>query len=138
MRNVLFFLALVIWGCGAPVKDESLKSLNGLWEIEKVTLADGTTKDYKISEIVDRFEFENGRGTRTKVRVSFGGEYPAASQPDSVFVVRQDDQVFIDHKAQHIKWREEVLALDSLQLVLRNPQGIEYRYKKHVPMNLKP
>ena len=138
MRYFSIFLCLLLAGCSAPVKDDSLRHLEGLWEIEQVEMADGSQKDYKISEIVDKFNLDKKKGTRTKVRVNFGGDYPAAAQPDSVFITRLEDKVFIEHKAQHIRWREEVVELDSLHLVLRNPQGIEYRYKRHVPMNLKP
>ncbi len=126
-------------GCSGPANDDSLRHLNGLWEIEQVQLADGSVKDYKISEIVDKFNMEGNRGTRTKVRVNFTGDYFVAAAPDSVFVTSgEGGKITIEHRAQYIKWTEQVIKLDSSHLVLRNAQGYEYRYKRHVPMNLKP
>ena len=140
MRTYILFLPiLILAACTKPVSREDISHLEGIWEIEKVTLADGTDQDYKVSEIVDRFAMEELRGTRTKVRVSLDGNYQAASRPDSVTVsFDPEKKAILRHKAQYIKWQEEIVELDSATLVLRNQQGIEYRYKRHVPFTIKP
>ena len=138
MRTLFIILVLALASCSRPVTQEQITYLNGLWEIEQVTLVDGSTRDYKVSEIIDEFSISKNHGTRKKVRVSLVGNYPDAAAPDSVIVRIEKDRAVLAHKAEFIRWEEEIVELDSTRLVLKNKQGITYQYKRHAPFELKP
>ncbi|MBC8645207.1 hypothetical protein H9W95_17800 [Flavobacterium lindanitolerans] len=64
---LLLFAAVVTIACNQNVSKEDAKKLNGYWEIEKVILADGSEKDYKINTTYDFFEIGNNyKGFRKK------------------------------------------------------------------------
>ena len=54
---VLFFLSIL--SCKSDVKPEDLQQLNGFWEIEKVQMPDGSTKEFKINEIKELLKEKN-------------------------------------------------------------------------------
>ena len=51
----LLFATLII-SCAQKVSKEETQKLNGYWEIEKVLLADGSEKDYKVNLMYDFFK----------------------------------------------------------------------------------
>jgi hypothetical protein len=55
---ILFFLGTIGLSCKQKITDTDLQHLNGYWEIEKVTLPDGDTKEYKVNETIDYFQIE--------------------------------------------------------------------------------
>lgn len=132
------FALVVLASCQdqkAAVVNVSL--LNGYWEIEQVTLADGSKKDYKMNETIDFFEVKNDSGFRKKVKPQLDGTYVVNDVDEKVKIEKSAQGTFIHYKTNYSKWKEKIKSLTKEQLILVNDQNIEYQYKKPIPFTLK-
>ena len=136
-KCVTVVLTLILWSCGQQVKPTDLAKVNGYWEIEKVTLPDGTEKEYTISEIIDRFELKNSKGFRQKVRPQFDGTYISAGGPEKIESAFENRHAFLKYTTDYASWKEEVVEISPEKLVLKNEQDVEYHYKKFIPIDVK-
>lgn len=129
-------LSLLFVSCKQEIKPADIAKLNGYWEIEKVVLEKGEEKEYKMNETFDFFQIKNNKGVRTKVAPQFDGTFLTTDTFENVTVRFAGEQVFLDYKTDYAKWSEEIISLSDEQLVVKNPQKIEYHYKKAAPINL--
>ncbi|MCR4032262.1 MULTISPECIES: lipocalin family protein [Flavobacterium] len=138
MRNtfMILVLSLLFVSCKQEIKPADIAKLNGYWEIEKVVFEKGEQKDYKMNETFDFFQIKNNKGVRTKVMPQFDGTFLTTDTFEKVNVRFAGEQVFLDYKTDYAKWSEEIISLSDEQLVVKNPQKIEYHYKKAAPINL--
>jgi hypothetical protein len=133
----LLLFTFVLISCHKSVTKEDLKKLNGYWEIKKVTLADGTTKDYKVNETIDFFEVKNNVGFRQKVMPQFDGKFKTNGFKELIKVIEKDNAFFIEYTTKYGKWKEEIIAIEDSILVLKNKDNLEYTYKKFKPFSFK-
>lgn len=134
---LLLFIMLILTACGQKVSKEDAKKLNGYWEIEKVIMADGSEKDYKINTIYDFFEIGNNyKGFRKKVSPQLNGKFLADDTSEAVEIVEKDGKVYLDYKTEYAKWQEELKSISEDKMTIINQQKIEYQYKKATPINL--
>ncbi|MBE8727026.1 lipocalin family protein [Flavobacterium hungaricum] len=138
MKNtfMVLILSLLFISCKQEIKPADIAKLNGYWEIEKVVLEKGEEKEYKMNETFDFFQIKNNKGVRTKVAPQFDGTFLTTDTFENVSVRFAGEQVFLDYKTDYAKWSEEIISLSDEQLVVKNPQKIEYHYKKAAPINL--
>ena len=134
---ICFFVFVLATGCKKEITSSDLTHINGYWEIEKVTMSDGSHKEYRVNEIIDYFEMHDGKGFRKKVRPQFDGKYKSAGEPEAISVTFKDGKAILHYSTQYMEWQEEVEVLNSDQLILQNQEGTEYRYKRAVPFNIK-
>ncbi|MCY1489665.1 hypothetical protein D3C87_656510 [compost metagenome] len=134
---LLLFITLMLTACGQKVSKEDAKKLNGYWEIEKVILADGSEKDYKINTTYDFFEIGNNyKGFRKKVSPQLNGKFLADDSSEAVEIVEKDGKIYLDYKTEYAKWEEELKSISEDKMTIINQQKIEYQYKKATPINL--
>lgn len=138
MKNtfIVLFCSLLFVSCKQEIKPADIAKLNGYWEIEKVVFDKGEEKDYKMNETFDFFQIKNNKGVRTKVMPQFDGTFLTTDTFENVSVRFVGKQVFLDYKTKYAKWSEEIISLSDDKLVVKNPQKIEYHYKKAGPVNL--
>ncbi|AWK07224.1 hypothetical protein HYN56_24535 [Flavobacterium crocinum] len=138
MKNtfMILVLSLLFVSCKQEVKPEDIAKLNGYWEIEKVVFDKGEEKDYKMNETFDFFQIKDNKGVRTKVMPQFDGTFLTTDTFENVSVRFAGEHVFLDYKTDYTKWSEEIISLSDKELVVKNPQKIEYHYKKAAPINL--
>ncbi|WP_125723230.1 lipocalin family protein [Flavobacterium ustbae] len=138
MRNTFMILVLSVLfiGCHQKIKQDDVAKLNGYWEIEKVVFAKGEEKEYKMNETFDFFQIKNNKGVRAKVMPQFDGTFLTTDTFENVLVRFAEEQVFLDYRTDYTKWSEEIISLSEDKLVVKNPQNIEYHYKKSGPVNL--
>jgi len=130
-------IALVLVSCHSNIKKEDLSKLNGYWEIKKVTMENGETKDYKVNETIDYFELNNNIGFRQKVMPQFDGKFKTNDLRESIKVFEKDHSYFIQSQTDYGKWNEEILTLEDSTLVLKNQQNLIYTYRKFKPFLIK-
>lgn len=140
MKN--FFLSLFTLVLLASCQDQKavpvdVSLLNGYWEIEQVTLADGSKKEYKINETIDFFEIKKDSGFRKKVKPQLDGTYLVNDVDEKFKIEKSAKGTFIHYKTNYLKWKEQIKSLSKEQLILVNDQNIEYQYKKPIPFTLK-
>lgn len=111
--------------------------LNGYWEIEQVTLSDGTKKEYKINENVDFFEIKKDSGFRKKVAPQLDGTYLVNDSEEKIKIEKSADGTYISYKTDYATWKEKIKTLTKEQLILENDQNIQYQYKHPIPFTVK-
>jgi hypothetical protein len=138
MKNVfrIVLIALLLVGCKNKIVPEDVAKLNGYWEIEKVDLADGEDKNYKINESYDFFAMKNNEGIRKKVMPQLDGTFIVNDSYENVLVRFDKDKVYLDYATDFAKWSEELIALTDDELVVKNAEKKEYHYKRTGPINL--
>ncbi|MXO05107.1 MULTISPECIES: lipocalin family protein [Flavobacterium] len=138
MKNafIVLFCSLLFVSCKQEIQPADIAKLNGYWEIEKVVFEKGEEKEYKMNETFDFFQIKNNKGLRTKVMPQFDGTFLTTDTFENVSVRFAGDQVFLDYKTKYTKWSEEIISLSDDKFVVKNPQKIEYHYKKAGPVNL--
>ena len=133
---IVLFCSLLFVSCKQEIQPADIAKLNGYWEIEKVVFEKGEEKEYKMNETFDFFQIKNNKGLRTKVMPQFDGTFLTTDTFENVAVRFAGDQVFLDYKTKYTKWSEEIISLSDDKFVVKNPQKIEYHYKKAGPVNL--
>ena len=134
---LLLFVALVVTACGGKVSKEDTQKLNGYWEIEKVLMADGSEKDYKVNMMYDFFKIgKDYKGFRKKVTPQLDGKFLADDSAEAVEITEKDDKIFLSYKTDYATWKEELKSISEDKMVILNQQNIEYHYKKATPINL--
>ncbi|MBO9584129.1 MAG: hypothetical protein J7574_08220 [Flavobacterium sp.] len=138
MKNtfIVLFCSLLFVSCKQEIKPADIAKLNGYWEIEKVVFEKGEEKEYKMNETFDFFQIKNNKGVRTKVMPQFDGTFLTTDTFENVSVRFAEGHTFLDYKTKYAKWSEEIISLSDDKLVVKNPQKIEYHYKKAGPVNL--
>lgn len=111
--------------------------LNGYWEIENVTMADGSKKEYKMNETIDFFEVKNDSGFRKKVKPQFDGTYLVNDTYERVQIIKSVEGTFISYKTDYTAWKEQIVALTKDQFIVENEQKVQYKYKKPIPFSVK-
>ncbi len=134
---VLLLVSLVAFSCGQTVSDKDLAKLNGYWEIEEAVMADGTKKEYIVNPTIDYFELKGKTGFRKKVMPQFDGSYRVNDLSEKITIVKDSGKTYISYTTEYAKWKEELIALDDKELVVKNQHDIEYHYKKPQPFSLK-
>jgi len=138
MRNtILIFAVFLLAACSHKVDKADISKLEGYWEIKKVTMADGSEKDYKINETVDHFEMKGDSGIRKKVTPLYDGRYLVNDASEKVKVVFKGDKAFLDYTTSFTKYEDEILTLTNEELVVKNSEKIQYVYKRPVPFSVK-
>ena len=134
---VLLFVSLIAFSCGNSISDEDLTKLNGYWEIEEAVMADGNKKEYTVNPTIDYFELKGSKGFRKKVMPQFDGTYRVNDLSEKIAIVKDGGKTYISYTTEYAKWKEELLALDDKELVVKNQHDIEYHYKKPQPFSIK-
>jgi len=132
---LLLFVSLFA-ACSNPIKPSEITKINGYWEIEKVVLPDGSEKDYAINDTYDYFEIKDNEGFRKKAIPQFNGTFLTNDVSEKVKVVFENQKPYLEYTTDYSKWKEELLEITDLVMVLRNTQKNEYHYKKAGVLNL--
>jgi len=132
MRNsILIFTLLLFTACSKSIAETDLVHINGYWEIEKVILPDGETKDYKINENLDYFFIKKQSGFRKKVLPQLDGTYLTNDVEETVKVSFEKGDCLLNYKTDFASWQEEVVDLTAEKLVLKSlSNNLVYHYKK--------
>lgn len=65
------------------------------------------------------------------------GTYRTNDLSEDISIVAEGGKTYISYVTEYAKWKEEILELDSENLVLKNEQDMEYHYIKPEPFTLK-
>ena len=135
-KVVTFGIFLMLVACQNKVSQEELTLLNGYWEIEKVTLANGQTKEYKVNTTIDYIEVKELSGYRKKVYPKFDGTFDTSNDAEQFTIIVQQDRFEIHHKSELSEWAEVLKSLDENSFSVTNAENITYYYKRFEPINV--
>ena len=137
MRHLYtLILCLALVGCRDKIEKSDLNLITGYWEIEKVTLPDGSKKEYPVNTSIDYMEVNGLKGFRKKVQPKFNGTYDTSNDAE-LFTIYERDGVFImNYKTELSEWQEKIVSLSENNLSLSSEDNITYHYKRFEPINI--
>ena len=137
LKNIyLVFITLVILGCSKDPK-AFVPHLSGYWEIDEVTLSNGTKKVYNYNDTVDYIEITDSLiGFRTKLKPNFSGTYETSTDKERIVIQIENDSLHLMYSTPFSNWKETVLNANKDQLLIINTNKDMYLYKRYEPLNL--
>lgn len=118
-------------------KIDNFHALEGYWEIESVTLVDGTKKDYTFSNTIDYISInDNLTGFRKKLKPSFNGTFETSKDAEIFSIVIENDSLNLYYETPFDNWKESILKINDQQFVSINKNKIIYTYKRYEPISL--
>jgi len=136
-KTYLLLLIVTILSCS---KDPAsfIVHLNGYWEIQEVTLSNGTKKTYTYNDTVDYIEISDSlTGFRTKLKPSLTGTYETSTNKERIDIKIEKDSLHLMYTTPYANWKETVLNANENQLLIINTNKDMYLYKRYEPLNLK-
>jgi hypothetical protein len=135
VKNAIFgfLLIMILLSCNSDAALEKVDNLNGYWEITKAELPEGITKEFKYSEIVDFIEVDSLTGFRKKVRPQIDGSFITTNDEEVFEVKFENDSINLYYTTPYANWKETVISSEENELVVINPRGIIYTYKRFTP-----
>lgn len=132
------FLIILLTALSCSNNPQSfIEHLNGYWEIDEVTLPDGTKRDYNYNATIDYFKITDSlTGYRTKLKPNFDGSYSTSNDTEVFKIIIENDSLQLYYTTPFSKWKETVLNATETQLLIQNEQKIRYLYKHYEPLDL--
>ena len=135
-KYTILICSFILLNCSNNPSDY-VEYLNGYWEIDEVTLADGTKRDYTYNDTVDYLSInESLTGFRKKLKPSFDGTYSTSDDAESLELKIENDSLHIYYSTPYAEWKETVLKATNDQLLIINNQNIKYLYKRFEPIKV--
>lgn len=132
----LLLFTIILTSCSKN-PETLIPHLTGYWEIDEVTLADGTKRDFNYNETIDYISVTDSlTGFRKKLKPSLDGSYTTSEDAENLKVVIESDSLFIHYKTPYAEWRETVLNANDEQLLILNNEKVLYLYKRYEPLTL--
>ena len=136
MKRLLFLIVLICYSC-SDNPENYLEHINGYWEIEEVTLQDGTVKQYKFSETIDYIHINDSlKGFRKKLNPGFNSKYVTSKDAEGITAKVENNSLNLYYKTPYAGWKETVLMASSTQLKISNVNKDVYLYKRYESLEL--
>ena len=137
LKYVVFGIVfMVLESCGKN-PETLLPHLSGYWEIESVTLADGSKKQYSFSNSIDYIEINDSlMGFRKKLKPNLMGEFKASNDNEQIKAAIEGDSLNLYYSTEFDQWKETVLNANEKQLVIKNTDNNIYTYKRYKPLEI--
>lgn len=137
MKKIILYTALTfVMACGKN-PESFIPHLEGYWEIDEVTLVDGSKRDYTYNETIDYLNVTDSlTGFRKKMKPNFNGTYTTSEDSESLKLKIENDSLHIYYTTPYAKWKETVLKATDEQLLIINDQKVKYLYKRFEPIDV--
>lgn len=136
MKKYGIILLILIFSCSKN-PETLLTHLNGYWEIEEVTLENGTKKQYQFSETIDYISINDSlKGFRKKLKPGINDTYFTSDDAEAITLKIEDNQLNIYYKTAYAEWKETVLEASEKHLKVSNENNTIYLYKRYTPIRL--
>ena len=126
----LSLLVFIFMSCGNDHLKEKISLLEGYWEIQSVTLPNGTARDFTINSTVDFIELNGENGVRKKVQPQLDGSFIASKGAEKFEAVYKNDSLFLQYNTPYANWTEVVLEIKSNSFTIKNSDDKIYTYKR--------
>ncbi|WP_298761287.1 hypothetical protein [uncultured Psychroserpens sp.] len=133
---LLIFVSITL-GCSKD-PETFMIHLEGYWEIDEVTLSDGSKRDYRFNNTIDYIEVSDSlTGTRRKLKPNLLGKYETSKSVESFHIKLENDSLNIYYKTPYANWKETVLnATENELLIINNTNKDMYLYRRYEPLDL--
>ncbi|WP_179348663.1 lipocalin family protein [Winogradskyella pacifica] len=136
MKNYFWLLCLFIFSC-SPNPEIYIEHVEGYWEIEEVTMANGSKKEYKFNETIDYISVNDSlKGFRKKLKPGINDTYFTSDNAETIQLKIEDNKLNIYYTTPYANWTETVLEATPTQLKIVNEDENVYLYKRYTPIKL--
>ncbi len=136
MRKFSFILLILIFSCSKN-PETYIEHLNGYWEIEEVTLANGSVKQYQFNETIDYISINDSlQGFRKKLKPGINDTYFTSDDAEAITLKIENSKLNMYYKTSYAEWKETVLEASEKHLKVRNENKDVYLYKRYTPLHL--
>ena len=138
MKKLVFlFFTISIFSCSNN-PETFIPYLEGYWEIDEVTLHNGTKRDYTYNDTIDYIEVSDTlTGTRRKLKPNFQGTFETSKSLETFSIKIENDSLNIYYKTPYASWKETVIDASNNQLIIINNTNKDvYIYKRYEPLDL--
>ncbi|WP_178989158.1 lipocalin family protein [Winogradskyella schleiferi] len=134
--TLLIVIAIVLFSCSEN-PETYIPHVEGYWEIEEVTMADGSKKEYKFNETIDYISVNDSlKGFRKKLKPGLNDTYFSSDDAEAIELKIEDNALHIYYTTPYANWKETVLEATSDQLRIINENENIYVYKRYTPIKL--
>ena len=135
MKNICYLILLLIITSCSQSDTETLKNINGYWEIATIENTAGQVKEFGMSQNIDFFQIkEDGTGVRKKVQPNALGQFTTSQSSENINVVNENDLLQLEYTTNFDTWRETVRKATKEELILINKDGLIYTYRRYKPL----
>ncbi|TXE05788.1 hypothetical protein ES711_14565 [Gelidibacter salicanalis] len=135
MKKIILCSILVLVMSCSNNPEGFVTHVSGYWEIDEVTLADGSKREYTYNDTVDYFSVTDSlTGFRKKLKPSFDGTYTTSDDAESLTLKLENDSLNIYYSTPYANWKETVIKATEDQLLIVNEQNVRYLYKRFEPI----
>ncbi len=135
--GIFIVFILLIAGCQKIDKELLISSLPGYWEISKVELKDGTTKEYTVSTTIDFIKITTqNKGFRKKLQPNLVGKFFGSGDVETFEIIEDETGFWLHYSTNLMNWKERIININQEQLVIQNKEGLIYHYKRYKPMEI--
>jgi hypothetical protein len=136
-KHICYLLfTLIILSCSKD-PEALIPHISGYWEIEEVTLSDGSKKSYTYNDTIDYIEITDSlTGFRTKLKPNLSGTYETSTDKERIDIKIENDSLHLMYSTPYATWKETVLTANKDQLLMVNTNKDMYLYKRYEPLSL--
>lgn len=136
-RLLILVITLALFNCSNN-PNELIPHISGYWEIDEVTLSDGTKKDYNFNDTIDYIELSDTlSGFRRKMKPNLFGTFETSRSEETFDIKIENDSLNIYYKTPYAEWKETVLNANETQLIIINNTNKDvYIYKRYESIDL--
>lgn len=136
MKKLIWLLSIVLLGCSEN-PETYIQHLEGYWEIEEVTLADGTSREYTFNETIDYISLNDSlSGFRKKLKPGINDTYYTSDDAESLKIKIENGDLNLYYSTPYAEWTETVLKATPERLKIKNADNNVYLYKRYTPIKL--
>lgn len=136
-KNLLFIILMPsIFSCSKN-PETYIEHLEGYWEIEEVTMADGSKKEYKFNETIDYISLNDSlKGFRKKLKPGINDTYFTSADAETLELKIEYNKLNIYYYTPYANWKETILEANAKKLKILNENKTVYLYKRYTPINI--
>lgn len=138
MKKLIGLLVLIsVFSCSKN-PETFISHLHGYWEIDEVTLSDGSKRDYNFNDTIDYIEVSDSlSGFRRKLKPNLFGAFETSKSKETFSIKIESDSLNIYYKTPYAEWKETVLNANESQLIILNNTNKDvYIYKRYESLDL--
>ncbi|MFC0605456.1 lipocalin family protein [Winogradskyella pulchriflava] len=137
MKKSLWLICLLIISSCSVNPETYIEHIDGYWEIDEVTLSNGTTKQYKFNETIDYISINDSlHGFRKKLKPGINNTYFTSGDSESLTLKIENNSLNIYYSTPYAQWKETVIEASNDYLKIVNENNDVYLYKRYTPINL--
>lgn len=135
MKNTIYIILIILVISCTKNPDSLIEHVAGYWEIESVTLPNGTKKEFTINQTIDFISVNDSlKGFRRKMTPRFDGKYETSNDAEILQLKIENDSLNLYYSTAFSKWKETVLVANENRLKIVNQNNNIYLYKRFTPI----